>query len=138
MEIQSTVSDSLSAGRNDQTIPDQQQQQQSQQLLEHNKQTMYEQHQQQMQQNQHTQNIELSQQQQQQQQQNRYRKKTQQQQVERKNQNRSIYAGNLHVSVTENDLYDLYDYGQQSIFKKHAKLIFLYAKEQANLKDTHF
>ena len=30
------------------------------------------------------------------------------------------------------------DYGQQSIFKKHAKLIFLYAKEQANLKDTHF
>ena len=35
----------------------QQQWQQSQQLLEHNKQTMYEQHQQQIQQNQHTQNI---------------------------------------------------------------------------------
>ena len=65
MEIQSTVFDSLSAGRNDQTISDhqqqqhhqqqqQQQQQQSQQLLEHNKQTMYEQHQQQIQQNQQT------------------------------------------------------------------------------------
>ena len=118
MEIQSTVFDSLSAGRNDQTISDQQQQQhhqqqqqqqqQSQQLLEHNKQTMYEQHQQQIQQNQHTQNIELSQQQQQQQQQSHYRKKTQQQQIEPKNQNRSIYAGNLHISVTENDLYDFF------------------------------
>ena len=117
MEIQSTVFDSLSAGRNDQTISDQQQQQhhqqqqqqqQSQQLLEHNKQTMYEQHQQQIQQNQHTQNIELLQQQQQQQQQSHYRKKTQQQQVEPKNQNRSIYAGNLHISVTENDLYDFF------------------------------
>ena len=118
MEIQSTVFDSLSAGRNDQTISDQQQQQhhqqqqqqqqQSQQLLEHNKQTMYEQHQQQIQQNQHTQKIELSQQQQQQQQQSNYRKKTQQQQIEPKNQNRSIYAGNLHISVTENDLYDFF------------------------------
>ena len=50
MEIQSTVFNTLSAGRNDQTISDhQQQQQQSQQLLEHNQQTMYEQHQQQMQ-----------------------------------------------------------------------------------------
>ena len=61
MEIQSTVFDSLSAGRNDLTISDQQQQQQHhqqqqqlqqqqqqqpQQLLEHNKQAMYEQHQQ--------------------------------------------------------------------------------------------
>ena len=120
MEIQSTVFDSLSAGRNDQTISDQQQQQhhhqqqqqqqqqQSQQLLEHNKQTMYEQHQQQIQQNQHTQKIELSQQQQQQQQQSNYRKKTQQQQIEPKNQKRSIYAGNLHISVTENDLYDFF------------------------------
>ena len=108
MEIQSTVFDSLLAGRNDQTISEQQQQQQSQQLLEHNKQTMYEQHQQQIQQNQHTQNIELSQQQQQQQQQSHYRKKTQQQQIEPKNQNRSIYAGNLHISVTENDLYDFF------------------------------
>ena len=38
MEFQSSVFDSLSAGRNDQTIYDQQQrqQQQSQQLLEHN------------------------------------------------------------------------------------------------------
>ena len=46
MEIQSTVLDSLSTGRNNQTFSDQQpqqQQQQSQQLLEH-KQTMYEQH----------------------------------------------------------------------------------------------
>ena len=118
MEIQSTVFDSLSAGRNDQTISDQQQQQhhqqqqqqqqQSQQLLEHNKQTMYEQHQQQIQQNQHTQKIELSQQQQQQQQQSNYRKKTQQQQIESKNQKRSIYAGNLHIRVTENDLYDFF------------------------------
>ena len=117
MEIQSTVFDSLSAGRNDQTISDQQQQQhhqqqqqqqQSQQLLEHNKQTMYEQHQQQIQQNQHTQNIELQKQQQQKQQQSHYRKKVQQQQVEAKNQNRSIYAGNLHISVTENDLYDFF------------------------------
>ena len=119
MEIQSTVFDSLSAGRNDQTISDQQQQQQhqqqqqqqqqqSQQLLEHNKQTMYEQHQQQIQQNQHTQKIELSQQQQQQQQQSHYRKNTQQQQIEPKNENRSIYAGNLHISVTENDLYDFF------------------------------
>ena len=120
MEIQSTVFDSLSAGRNDQAISDQQQQQQhhqqqqqqqqqqSQQLLEHNQQTMYEQHQQQIQQNQHTQNIELPQQQQQQQQQSHYRKKTHQQQVESKNQNRSIYAGNLHISVTENDLYDFF------------------------------
>ena len=117
MEIQSTVFDSLSAGRNDQTISDQQQQQhhqqqqqqqQSQQLLEHNKQTMYEQHQQQIQQNQHTQNIELQKQQQQKQQQSHYRKKIQQQQVEAKNQNRSIYAGNLHISVTENDLYDFF------------------------------
>ena len=60
MEIQSTLCDSLLAGRNYQTISDQhqqqqqqqqhqQQQQQSQQLLEHNQQTMYEQHQQQMQ-----------------------------------------------------------------------------------------
>ena len=69
---------------------------------------MYEQHQQQIQQNQHTQNIELPQQQQQQQQQSHYRKKTQQQQVEPKNQNRSIHEGNLHISVTENDLYDLF------------------------------
>ena len=73
-EIQSTVCDSLSAGRNDQIISDQQQQQQqqSQQMLEHSQQTMYEQQQhecqQQMQQNQCTQNIQLSQQQQQQQQ----------------------------------------------------------------------
>ena len=67
---------------------------------------MCEQHQQQIQQNQHTQNIELPKQQQQQQQQIHYRKKTQQQQLEPKNQNRSIYAGNLHISVTENDLYD--------------------------------
>ena len=44
MEFQSSVFDSLSAGRNDQTIYDQQQrqQQQSQQLLEHNLKTMYE------------------------------------------------------------------------------------------------
>ena len=67
MEIQSTVFDSLSAGRNNQTISDEQQQ--SQQLLEYSQQTMYEQHQQQIQQNQHTQNIQLPQQQQQQQQQ---------------------------------------------------------------------
>ena len=43
MEIQSTVFDSLSAERNDQTISDQQQQQQqqqSQELLEHNRQCM--------------------------------------------------------------------------------------------------
>ena len=57
-KIQSTVFDSLSAGRNDQTVSDQQQhqqqQQQSQQLLEHNQQIMCEQHQQQIQQNQHT------------------------------------------------------------------------------------
>ena len=64
MEIQSTVFDFLSAGRNNQTISDEQ----SQQLLEYNQQTMYEQHQQQIQQNQHTQNIQLPQQQQQQQQ----------------------------------------------------------------------
>ena len=76
--------------------------------MEHNQQTMYEQHQQQIQQNQHTQNIQLPQQQQQQQQQSHYRKKIQQQQVEPKNQNRSIYAGNLHISVTENDLYDFF------------------------------
>ena len=69
---------------------------------------MYEQHQQQIQQNQHTQNIELQQQQQQKQQQSHYRKKTQQQQVEAENQNRSIYAGNVHISVTENDLYDFF------------------------------
>ena len=69
---------------------------------------MYEQHQQQIQQNQHTQNIELRQQQQQQEQQSHYRKKTQQQQVGPKNQNRSIYAGNLHISVTENDSYDFF------------------------------
>ena len=142
MEIQSTVFDSLSAERNDQTISDQQQQQhqqqqqqqqrQFQQLLEHNQQTMYEQHQQQIQQNQHTQNIELPQQQQQQQQQNHYLIKTQQQQVEPKNQNRSIY-------VSLKMIYMIFsEYGQQSIFKKHAKLIFLYAKEQVNLKDTHF
>ena len=67
MEIQSTVFDSLSAGRNNQTISDEQQQ--SQQLLEYSQQTIYEQHQQQIQQNQHTQNIQLPQQQQQQQQQ---------------------------------------------------------------------
>ena len=44
MEVQSTVFNSLSARRNDQTISDQQQQQQqqSQQLLEHNQQTIYE------------------------------------------------------------------------------------------------
>ena len=66
-------------------------------------------HQQQIQQNQHTQNIQLPQtttatatakplpQ-----------KKTQQQQVEPKNQNRSIYTGNLHVIVTENDLHDFF------------------------------
>ena len=66
MEIQSTVFDFLSAGRNNRTISDEQQQ--SQQLLEYNQQTMYEQHQQQIQQNQHTQNIQLPQQQQQQQQ----------------------------------------------------------------------
>ena len=66
MEIQSTVFDFLSAGRNNQTISDEQQQ--YQQLLEYNQQTMYEQHQQQIQQNQHTQNIQLPQQQQQQQQ----------------------------------------------------------------------
>ena len=54
-EIQSTVFDSASAGRNDQTIADRQQQEQQQsleqQLLEHNHQTMYEQHQQLIQQN---------------------------------------------------------------------------------------
>ena len=98
IEIQSTVFDSLSAGRNDQDISNQQQQhhqqqqEQSQQLLERNQLTMYEQHQQQIQQDQHTQNTQLPQEQQQQQQQSHYRKKTQQQQVEHKNQNRSIYA----------------------------------------------
>ena len=90
------------------TSDQQQQQQQSQQLLEHNQQTMYEQHQQQIQQNQNTQIIQLLQQQEQQQQQIHYRKKTQQQQVKPKNQNRTIYAGNLHISVTENDLYDFF------------------------------
>ena len=120
MEIQLTVFDSLSAGGNDQTemiISDQQQQQhhqqqqeqqQSQQMLGHNKQTIYEQHQQQTQQNQHTQNKELHN--------NNSNsnnnfitvKKTQQQQLEPKNQNRSIYAGNLHISVTEKDLYNFF------------------------------
>ena len=69
---------------------------------------MFEQHQQQLQQNQDTQNIELPTQQQQQQQQIHYRKKTQQQQVEPKNQNRSTYAVNLHISVTESDLYNFF------------------------------
>ena len=117
MEIQSTVFDSLSARSNHQSISDQQKQQQhqqqqqqqkSQQLLEHNQQTMHEQHQQQIQQNQRTQNIQLPQKQQQQQQQSHYRLKTQQQQVEPKNQNRSIYGGNLYISVTENYLYDFF------------------------------
>ena len=71
-EIQSTVFDSASAGRNDQTIADRQQQEQQQsleqQLLEHNHQTMYEQHQQLIQQNQHIKKIQLPQQQRQQQQ----------------------------------------------------------------------
>ena len=99
---------------------------------------MYEQHQQQIQQNQHTQKIELSQQQQQQQQRSNYRKKTQQQQIEPKNQ-RDPYTQEISILVSLKVIYMIFsDYGQQSIFKKHAKLIFLYAKEQANLKDTHF
>ena len=113
MEIQSTVFDSLSARSNHQSISDQQKQQQnqkqkSQQLVEHTQQTMHEQHQQQIRQNQRTQNIQLPQKQQQQQQQSHYRLKTQQQQVEPKNQNRSIYGGNLYISVTENYLYDFF------------------------------
>ena len=144
MEIQSTVFDSLSAERNDQTISDQQQQQhhqqqqqqqQSQQLLEHNKQTMYEQHQQQIQQNQHTQNIELSQQQQQQQQQSHYRKKTQQQQIEPKNQNRSIYAGNLHISVTENDLYDFFGLRSTKYLQETCKVDLLLCKRTGKSKE---
>ena len=99
---------------------------------------MYEQHQLQIQQNQQTQNMELSQQQQQQQQESHYRKKTQQQQIEPKNQNRS-YTQEISILVSLKMFYMIFsDYGQQSIFKKHSKLIFLYAKEQANLKDTHF
>ena len=42
------------------------------------------------------------------QQQSHLRNKTQQQLEEPKNQNRPIYAGNLYISVTENDLYDLW------------------------------
>ena len=86
MEIQSTLCDSLLAGRNYQTISDQhqqqqqqqqhqQQQQQSQQLLEHNQQTMYEQQQKQIQQNQHSQNMRRPQQELEQQQPSHYRKK---------------------------------------------------------------
>ena len=129
IEIQSTVFDSLSAGRNDQDISNQQQQhhqqqqEQSQQLLERNQLTMYEQHQQQIQQDQHTQNTQLPQEQQQQQQQSHYRKKTQQQQVEPKNQNRSIYAGNLHISVTENDLYDFFGLRSTKYLQETCKVV---------------
>ena len=92
MEIQSTVFVSLSDLQQKQQ--QQQQQQQSQQLVEHNQQTMYEQHQPQIQQNQ---NIQLP-----------------QQKVEPSNQNRSIYAVNLHKNVTENDLYDFFAFNKIS------------------------
>ena len=98
---------------------------------------MYEQHQQQIQQNQHTQNIELPQQQQQQQQQSHYRKK-QLQQVEPKNQNRSIYAGNLYISFTENHLYDFFGLRSTKHLQETCKVNLPLCKRQANLKVTHF
>ena len=106
--------------------------------MEHNQQTMYEQHQQQIQQNQHTQNIQLLQQQQQQQQQSHYLKKTQQQHVEPKTKI-DLYTQEISILESLKTIYMIFsDYVQQNIFKKHTKLIFLYAKEQANLKETHF
>ena len=42
------------------------------------------------------------------------------------------------LGVTENDLYDFFGLRSKGIFKKHAKLIFLYPKEQADLEDTRF
>ena len=124
MEIQSTVFDSLSAGRNNQTISDEQQQ--SQQLLEYSQQTMYEQHQQQIQQNQHTQNIQLPQQQQQQQQQQSHK------------QNRSIYVGNLHIKVTENHLYDFFGLRSTKYLQGTCQVDLPLCKKQANLKDPLF
>ena len=49
------------------------------------------------------------------------------------------YTQEISILVSLKKIYMIFsDYDQQSIFKKHAKLIFLCAKEQANLKDTHF
>ena len=49
------------------------------------------------------------------------------------------YKQEISILVSLKMIYMVFlDYGQQSIFKKHARLIFLYANEQANLKDTHF
>ena len=49
------------------------------------------------------------------------------------------YTQEISILVSLKMIYMVFsDYGQQSIFKKHARLFFLYAKEQENLKDTHF
>ena len=106
---------------------------------------MYEQqqyqYQQQIQQNQHTQNIQLPQQQLQQQ--SDFREKThyqkgQQQQVAPKNQNRSIYAENLHLSVSENDLYYFFGLHSTKYLQETCKVDLPLCKKHANLKDTVF
>ena len=92
------------------------------------------QYQRQIQQNQHTQNIQLPQQQQQQQQQSHYHQKTQyqkvqQQQVELKNQNRSIYAGNLRKSFTGNNLYDFFGSRSTKYLQETCKVDLLLCKK---------
>ena len=116
MEIQSTVFVSLSDQQQKQ-----QQQQQSQQLLEHNQQTMYEQHQPQIQQNQQTQNIQLT-----------------QQKVEPNNQNRSIYAVNLHINVTENDSYDFFALLSTKYLQEICKVDLLLCKKAGKSKGYAF
>ena len=106
---------------------------------------MYEQqqyqYQQQIQQNRHTQDIQLPQRQLQQQ--SDFREKThyqkgQQQQVASKNQNRSIYAGNLHLSVSENDLYYFFGLRSTKYLQETCKVDLPLCKKHANLKDTLF
>ena len=49
------------------------------------------------------------------------------------------YTQEISILVSLKMIYMIFsDYDQQSIFKKHARLFFPYAKEQENLKDSHF
>lgn len=94
--------DSLSTATNNSTILDldQQQNQQSQRLLEYNQQMMHEQ-----QQNPYQEQVQKNELQQQQQQVHCCQKTQYQQQAKLNTQMRSLYVGNLHMSITENKIY---------------------------------
>ena len=100
--------------------------------------------QQQLQQNQHTQNLQPPRQYSNNNNQVIAAKKTQhqkgqQQQAEPKNQMRFSYVGNLHISVTGNDIYDFFGLRSTKYFQEISNVdLPLCKKNQGNLKDTRF